>query len=239
MEKKYDEMETKYNEINDKYNEVEKKFNEVNNSNLKLKNEIRQNQVKLERERNDMEEIEKLKSDKTKLEKEKNDIMQERDLLRKEKMEMEKKYNNVNENNIKLNEECKELQIELRDLKSKYNELKRMNIDESKFMEWDSDVIVDWIVGLNEEYKQYEKVMRVNMKKEDLDGSILEDLDKNDLHRFGVVSIKHKVGIIKQIKRICNAGGKHVSHVQNNNNVIPPAVYSQELEGTHILVTKK
>ena len=35
-----------------------------------------------------------------------------------------------------------------------------------------------------------------------MDGSVLEDLDKNDLHRFGITNIKHKVAIMKHIKRI-------------------------------------
>ena len=44
--------------------------------------------------------------------------------------------------------------------------------------------------------------MRANMKKEGMDGSVLAELERNDLHRFGIENIKHKISIMKNIKRI-------------------------------------
>ena len=63
-------------------------------------------------------------------------------------------------------------------------------------------MIVDWIISLNEDYVKYEDILRVNLNKESLDGSCLVELDKNDLHRFGIDNYKHKSAILKQIKQL-------------------------------------
>ena len=77
----------------------------------------------------------------------------------------------------------------------------------------------------SEEYKGYEKVLRVNMKKEGVDGEILGDLDKNDLHRFGVVSIKHKVAIMKEIKRVTGVKMMEYTNEGGNDNNAAPTAY--------------
>ena len=51
--------------------------------------------------------------------------------------------------------------------------LRKSNIDERDYENWDSDMITDWIVGLDKEYEKYEEELRKNMKAEDVDGSVL------------------------------------------------------------------
>ena len=132
-------------------------------------------------------------------------LKQEIETIQNEKAEIQQKYNQVNESNIKLNEECKELQTDLTEMTKKYNTLyRKSNIDESNYMNWDSDNITDWIINLDSQFEAYENSLRENLKKEDVDGSILGELDKQDFHRFGVISMKHKLAITKQIKRLTN-----------------------------------
>ena len=63
-------------------------------------------------------------------------------------------------------------------------------------------VIRGFSLLLSDEYKVQEDVLRKNLKEESAEGSILGELDKNDLHRFGVKCVKHKIDIMKHIKRI-------------------------------------
>ena len=144
------------------------------------------------------------------------------------KIEMERKYKQVNEANSKLNEECKEYQLNLQEMTGKYNKLLRKSrINEEEYENWDSDLICDWIVSLDKEYERYEDKLRTNMKKEGMDGSVLGELDKNDLHRFGVENIKHKIAMIKHIKRITSVQAKQqqiaIPQMNEGNNAAPTA----------------
>ena len=67
-------------------------------------------------------------------------------------------------------------------------------------MQWDADMIVDWILSLDEAYRQYENVLRNALNEEGVDGSMLRDLDRNDLRGWGVTNLKHRIGIIREIK---------------------------------------
>merc|ERR1712032_1789853 len=123
----------------------------------------------------------------------------------------------VNAANIKLNEECKELQMDLNEMTVRYNKLyRKSNIDENDYMNWDSGIITDWILHLDQEYERYEDPLRANLKKEEVDGSLLNELDKNDLHRFGIITLKHKIAITKHIKRLINQQQKLPQNDEGN-----------------------
>ena len=130
---------------------------------------------------------------------------------------MKQEIEALNKNNLDLSDECKELKHDLMDVKAKYNQLLRKNnIKESEYKEWDSDIITDWIIGLNQEYEQYEQVLRKCLMEESVDGNILNELDKNDLHRLGVKSLKHKNEIIKNIQRITAPNPQLIANEGNN-----------------------
>ena len=130
----------------------------------------------------------------------------------------------VRKENIELNEECKELKHDLEDVKAKYEELKRMNINEEEFMKWESDTITDWIVGLEDNYKKYEEVLRKNLRADEVDGSTLPEVDKNDLRGFGINIMKDRIAIIKHIKRITSNKQKEQEKLEI---AAPAAAYSQ------------
>ena len=72
----------------------------------------------------------------------------------------------------------KKIQMELnqlRDIKQKYDVLlRKTRLDESKYLEWNSESIVDWIMGLSDDYQKYEQLLRRNMKEEEIDGTLYE-----------------------------------------------------------------
>eukprot|EP01084_Bolivina_argentea_P126562 224082_1 len=152
--------------------------------------------------------------------KEKNKIMQEKQVVLMQMKELQLKYDQVNQNNKKLNEEYKELHYELQQIKKT---LRKSKINEKSFVKWDYDQIADWIVSLDSEHEVYEKVLKENLKKEGVDGSLLPELERNDLHRFGIVRLKHKISIMKHIKRV--SAQQKAQFVPNNegNNVAPTA----------------
>ncbi len=71
-------------------------------------------------------------------------------------------------------------------------------------MNWNSYDVANWIINLDKQYESFEDVLKIKLKEEDVDGSILSELDKGDLHRFGIISMKHKLAIATHIKRLTN-----------------------------------
>eukprot|EP01084_Bolivina_argentea_P057161 104491_1 len=110
--------------------------------------------------------------------------------------------NILTKQNIDLNEECKELKIELKDIKQKHIELVRENSLHSDYKTWDYNTVTDWIIGLNESFIGYEKVLRRTLKEEQLSGGDLVHLDRNDLNRFGIKVFKHKQQIMEEIQKL-------------------------------------
>ena len=139
---------------------------------------------------------------------------------------MKREKQELNANNIKLNEECKELQLNLQEMTQKYNKLyRKSNIDEGDFINWSTDDITNGICNLDVQYESFEDVLRNNLKKEDVDGSILRELEKQDLHRFGIVSMKHKLNVYKNIKRITSQHAQQPVFGQLNEGNIAPTAY--------------
>ena len=99
----------------------------------------------------------------------------------------------------------------------KYNKVCRDNIDESKYMEWSCDEIANWIISLNEKYGKFEDVLRAKLKEEMVNGAMLIELDKSDLHRFGVILMQHKLEIMQEIKRLTS---QVIAHKDEGNQFL-------------------
>eukprot|EP01083_Nonionella_stella_P126425 382661_1 len=156
-----------------------------------------------------------------------NSLNEQIETVRKEKVELLQRYDEVNETNIKLNEECKELQTNLTEMTNKYNALfRKTNIDETNYTNWDAENVADWIINLDSKYEKYEETLRVKLNEEGVDGSLLPDLDKSDLHRFGITLLKDKNAILKQIKRVTDQKQQHHEQlVQYNEGADAPTAY--------------
>ena len=153
-------------------------------------------------------------------------VNQQNDKLKQEKVALNKQIQELNKRNLNLLDECKELKHDLMDIKTKYNQLlSKSNIDEGQYESWDSDDIVDWILSLSDDYKIYEDELRKNLKEESAEGAILVELDKNDWHRFGVKSVKHKIDIIKNIKRITSKQSQQQFISLQNEGINAPTAY--------------
>ena len=99
--------------------------------------------------------------------------------------------------------ECEELVKRLQDVTDKYEGLlSKVRVNESEYEGWDSDMITDWIINLDVDYQGYEDILRKTLKEEEVEGVLLPELDRNDLHRFGIKVLKHKISIMKHIKRL-------------------------------------
>ena len=129
----------------------------------------------------------------------------------------------LKQQNLKLNDDQKEMQMELNDIKNKYNKLlSKEKLNENKYLEWDSEHVADWILSLDDEYGVYEEVLRRNLKNESVDGTLLGDLERNDLHRFGINNLKHKIAIMKHMKRLSS----------QQSNAAAPAAYANDGPGS-------
>ena len=62
--------------------------------------------------------------------------------------------------------------IELSGLKKKYNDLKKKRkLDRSKYTEWTTEDVVDWIISLNtNKYIHYQQMLKTNLSKQKFDG---------------------------------------------------------------------
>lgn len=98
----------------------------------------------------------------------------------------------------------KEMEIKYNELKVKYNKLNNLNDNEKDcWKEWDVMDVVNWIISLDQgRYIKYKQVLMNNLRKEEIDGSCLSDIDKNDLHRFGVTSFKDKGHLCAKLKQL-------------------------------------
>ena len=91
---------------------------------------------------------------------------------------------------------------------------RKHNIDIKNYQNWNYDNITDWIISLDDGiYEKYEKILREQLKDEEMSGDVLSTLDKNDLGRFGIKNYKHKLAILNHIKKL-------TSKQNNNNNIM-------------------
>eukprot|EP01084_Bolivina_argentea_P098866 177729_1 len=151
-----------------KYSSLQKKYNKAERENASLKQNIEEKERNCDTLRNDnnklMDEIVALKSKNINIVKMNNELTEANSdaLLQQKGVDQETKYSlllqkysdlkaenaSTIERNNDLNEECKELKIELKDIKDKYNKWVMQNSD---YTTWDSDTITDWIVDLDEQ----------------------------------------------------------------------------------------
>ena len=67
---------------------------------------------------------------------------------------------------------------------------------------WNLKKTAEWIQNIDKQrLNKYNKLID-NMTKEGIDGSCLQYLDKNDLHRLGITKFKDKLIVLKAIKQL-------------------------------------
>eukprot|EP01084_Bolivina_argentea_P065099 118683_1 len=139
-----------------------------------------------------------------------NKMEQQIDESKKNEIRLVQQMDILQKENINLNEECKELKIELKEIKKRFR-----NIDVNNYANWSSDQFIDWIISLeNGKYEQYENNFRVIFKKEDVDGSVIDTIGKSEWKDWGVNNYKDRVKLDEHIKYLIN---KNKQNINNDN----------------------
>ena len=77
--------------------------------------------------------------------------------------------------------------MELSALKEEVKRLKLQNLDESKYVEWGPEEVSEWILNLDvERMRKYEEVVKRNLMEDEVDGSLLSQVDGADLRSWGI-----------------------------------------------------
>lgn len=71
---------------------------------------------------------------------------------------------------------------------------------------WDTKTVVNWIINIDKQrLNKYYNVLLESMSTEGIDGSCLQYLDKDDLHRLGIMNYKDKLIILAAIKQLSSS----------------------------------
>ena len=97
------------------------------------------------------------------------------------------KIQSISEQNTVLQDEEKERQMEVEQLREEVKRLKLLSLDESKYMDWNAEEISEWILNLDiDRMSKYEDVIRKNLKEDEVEGSLLSEVDGGDLRAWGI-----------------------------------------------------
>jgi len=97
---------------------------------------------------------------------------------------------------------CDELEAQTKVLQSKLDEFL------PKHLKWGHRQVVEWMMTIeNGMLKPYQQTLLENVKREDVVGSILYQLNDNDLHRLGVSKMAHKKILMAHLNELtaCDA----------------------------------
>jgi len=103
-----------------------------------------------------------------------------------------------------LNAKHDELQIKYLELDEKYQALlSGQKAEDSGWRSWGTAEVVSWLQQLDGgKFKKYEAALAANLAKENIDGKCLQQLDKGDLHRFGVTDFKDKTDLLHHVQAL-------------------------------------
>ena len=132
-------------------------------------------------------------------------VQSERDALREELNANNLALAQIQSKNDEMSDELKEAQASLQEMTSKYERLRRnKQIDEKNWREWDTEDAVAWVLSLDDKFEivGYGDELRRHWQEEDVQGEQLGQIEKGDLHRWGVKNFQHKNKIMTEIKRL-------------------------------------
>merc|ERR1712204_105895 len=106
---------------------------------------------------------------------------------------------------IALREENRKMNARYKQLEEQYAAQMDAQTNEQSSVQLCEDMnaedIGKWIVGLDvKRYSHYYAQIVINMEKEGIDGTCLNELDKDDLYRLGITKFKDKIDVMKKIK---------------------------------------
>eukprot|EP01084_Bolivina_argentea_P286780 492007_1 len=161
--------------------------------------EQKQNETKLFRKQN----ITVIKQENTRLK-------QQITVIKHENTQLKNENSALNSENIKLKQEIvtycdeqKELSMENKRLKLKIKEFKLGNIDTTKYLEWNYEEIIEWILSLeNNCFGKYEQTLRIALKEEGVSGVNLGEVNELDVKSWGIKHFNDKKLLCANIKEL-------------------------------------
>ena len=115
------------------------------------------------------------------------------------------------------------------EIKKELTEIKRKNIDPTRYMEWTLDQFVVWISCLDDEkFKKYEETLREAFERDGIDGSAIVDIEKNDWIPWGIQSFKDRTSLQRHIQHLKE---QNANNNKNNDQIAPAYNASNYNEG--------
>lgn len=122
-------------------------------------------------------------------------------------------------------EEQKESQIKIERLEEQVAALKLRAIDESKYMDWEWEDVLLWILSMdNGRYKKYESVLRQSLSEEEVRGEYLSKVDSADIKGWGIKSFLDKKDLFARITDLVE---------QNADVAVAKAAYPTPMPGSN------
>jgi len=120
-----------------------------------------------------------------------------------------------------LQEEEKEREVMVQELKEEIKALKLQCLDESKYDEWNHEEIAAWIMNLDGDRfeKLYGESIRMVLEEEQVSGSDLKKIKKEDVKRWGITKFADFDFVHEHIQRLTadKIGNEHPSVHSNVN----------------------
>ena len=103
--------------------------------------------------------------------------------------------------------------------KKKNKELKKKNINESDFINWDHEQILLWILSLNNGYfNKYSDTLNKQLKECDITGNDLYELNTTDIRGLGIKKFSDAKKLEKYIQELIHKYGSYNTNNHNHNN---------------------
>ena len=105
-------------------------------------------------------------------------------------------------------EEKKEAQRTIAELKNKVKELELNSLDVSKFMDWDWEQIVFWIMSVEGgRFKKYEAVLKEVLNEQEIVGEDLLDVNPLVIKQWRIKDRKDRVALNGHIQELIQQNG--------------------------------
>ena len=118
-------------------------------------------------------------------------------------VELKERLESAQNKNDKIQKELNASQNECMELREQLKEFRILSIDPSNYLEWSGDEFVDWICGLDDgAFKQYEQKLRIAFKEEDISGSVIPFIQKEDWKGLGIKNFMHRTRMQAHIEEL-------------------------------------
>eukprot|EP01084_Bolivina_argentea_P254949 428717_1 len=188
---------------------------EINNLKQQLKSQLSQIKELTQSTQHTEQLLNKTKTENNALKKENDTLMHENNkgggeyVNINEHKALQCKYNEVQNQHRKVMQlsldEINSLKNQKNELQQKYNGLKKRKEKLLVYKAWNSTEVINWIINIDlKRYNKYYNTLVNNIINEEIDGSCLCDLERNDMHRLGIIKFKDKRDILNEIQKLIN-----------------------------------